>query len=228
MALRSGAGAPKKNVEDKKITRQGSKEKILFPIINELYQKKCDLTHLQIKNILEKGGIDVSLRTIFTILKKNKITRKRLKRRRQSTRSEGAAAPACAENLTPESKAKYKKVFNELIEDEEDALFFDEMHASNNILPLYGYSKVGIPCYITEALEHKAHSLLFAFSKKGNFFYKVYEGAMNTARCQWFVDNLPQIRLVMDNLAIHKSVKMPGFASAKGCRLRKPQKFLHL
>jgi hypothetical protein len=44
-----------------------------------------------------------------------------------------------SKNLTKESKAIYKGVYNDIINDSEDALFFDEMHASNNILPLYGY-----------------------------------------------------------------------------------------
>ena len=52
--------------------------------------------------------------------------------------------------------------------------------------------------------------MIFAFSKSGSVFYKVYEGAMNTARMQWFVDALPPTRIVMDNLAIHKSVHTNG------------------
>ena len=48
---------------------------------------------------------------------------------------------------------------------------------------------------MNEPAERKAHTLIFAFSKSGQFFYRVYEGAMNTARMQWFVDALPPIRI---------------------------------
>jgi hypothetical protein len=103
----------------------------------------------------------------------------------------------------------FKEVYNNVVDDSEDVLFFDEMHASNNILPLYGYSKACIPCYINEAVDHRAFSLLFAFSKHGDMYYVVHEGAMNTIRCQKFIDSLPQkSRLIMDNLAIHKAVKL--------------------
>jgi hypothetical protein len=75
----------------------------LFPIIEQHYLDKCTYTQRDIKRKLNDQGIDVSLRTINTILKKNKITRKRMKYRRQS------------KNLTKESKAIYNGVYNDII-----------------------------------------------------------------------------------------------------------------
>ena len=57
---------------------------------------------------------------------------------------------------------------------------------------------------MNEPAARKAFTLIFAFSKSGQFFYKVYEGAMNTARMQWFMHHLPPVRIVMDNLSIYK------------------------
>ena len=115
-----------------------------------------------------------------------------------------------SKNCTPVSKANYKVKLNSVLNDGEDVLFQDESHFSNAVLPLYGYSKKGEPCFVNEPAERKAYTLIFAFSKSGQFFYKVYEGAMNMARMQFFVDELPPIRIIMDNLSIHKTVKTSG------------------
>ena len=73
---------------------------------------------------------------------------------------------------------------------------------------MYGYSKINSPCYINEPSERSSHTLNLAFSKSGQIFWKVYKGSCNTARMQWFVDNLPPIRVLMDNHSIHKAVRM--------------------
>ena len=79
---------------------------------------------------------------------------------------------------------------------------------SQIILPLYGYSKINSPCYINEPSERSSHTLNLAFSKSGQICWKVYKGSCNTARMQWFVDNLPPIRVLMDYHSIHKAVRM--------------------
>ena len=68
-----------------------------------------------------------------------------------------------SKNCTPLSKANYKTK----LDDGEDVLFQDESHFSSAVLPLYGYSKKGVPCYVNEPAERKAHTLIFAFSFTG-------------------------------------------------------------
>ncbi len=48
-----------------------------------------------------------------------------------------------SKNVTFESKVLFKEVYNNVVDDSEDVLFFDEMHASNNILPLHLFAS----CY---------------------------------------------------------------------------------
>jgi transposase len=141
-------------------------------------------------------GLKCCKRTVFSALRQCQYTRKRAKRTRQS------------KNATAASKAAFKQKFISILDDGGDVIFQDESHFSHNVLPLYGYSKRGKPCYVVEAAERKAHTLLFAFSKSGQVFYKVYEGSGNTPRMQWFVDHLPPTRVLMDNHTIHKGVKM--------------------
>ena len=87
----------------------------------------------------------------------------------------------------------------------------DECHFSNNILPLFGYSKVREPCVITQAWQYRtAHSLIMAVSVNGQFFYRVHQGSVNKARMQMFFDSLPVTRVILDNLHLHKSVVYPG------------------
>jgi transposase len=124
------------------------------------------------------------------------ISRKRIKKKKVS------------KNATPESLAAFKSEWIRVNEDGQDIIFQDESHFSNNILPLYGYSKRNTPCYINEPCERSAHTLNLAFSKSGQIFWKVYSGSANTSRMQWFTDNLPPIRVLMDNHSIHKAVKM--------------------
>ena len=133
---------------------------------------------------------------MHTLLKQSGMTRKRTKRQRQS------------KNSTPESKAEFKAKLNAILDDGGDVLFQDESHFSHNVLPLYGYSPSGQPCCITEAVTRKAHTLIMAFSRSGQVFWKVYEGSINAARMKVFVDELPPIRVLMDNHIVHKTVRM--------------------
>ena len=130
------------------------------------------------------------------ILKQMNISRKRIKKKK------------CSKNATPEHLTAFKAEWIRVNEDGQDIIFQDESHFSNNILPLYGYSKRNIPCYINEPSERSAHTLNLAFSKSGQIFWKVYKGSVNTSRMQWFTDNLPPIRVLMDNHSTHKAVIM--------------------
>jgi transposase len=127
-----------------------------------------------------------------------KYTWKRVKKRKFS------------KNCTQESKSKYKTELLNALESRSDVLFQDESHFSKAIVPVYGYSKVGEPCFITSNFREPAYTLIFAFSTSHEIFYKVYEGSMNKARMQWFLTELPSLPMVMDNLQIHKSVTTNG------------------
>jgi len=183
-------------IEDKPVVRKAPtlKDRAL-PFVIEHYNERCYATQADIRAMLASHEIKCCLKSVFRLLKQAGISRKRMKRKRGS------------KNCTPSSKANYKTKLFSVLDDGEDVLFQDESHFSSAVLPLYGYSKKGVPCYVNEPAERKAHTLIFAFSKSGQFFYRVYEGAMNTARMQWFVDALPPIRIVMDNLSIHKGIR---------------------
>jgi len=166
------------------------------PLILTMLETTCVWTHAKMCEHLANNGINCSKRTLFTILKKLKITRKRIKKKK------------CSKNTTPESLSAFKSEWIKIIEDGQDIIFQDESHFSNNILPLYGYSKSNTPCYINEPSERSAHTLNLAFSRSGRIFWKIYKGSCNTARMQWFVDHLPPVRVLMDNHSIHKAVRM--------------------
>jgi transposase len=179
---------------EKVINRKRPKSEAASSALLGILDRRCCITQQEIVNELASQGVQISSKSIHTIFQRHRITRKRVKRRRQSV------------NCTPESKAVFKDKWNAIMSDGNDVLFQDESHFSQNILPLYGYSQAGHPCYVQETSKRDSHTLIFAFSKSGSFFYKVYSGSMNTARMQWFVDSLPPIRILMDNLAIHKCV----------------------
>ena len=166
------------------------------PLILEMLATTCVWTHAKMCESLATQGVHCSKRTLFTILTHLKITRKRIKKKK------------CSKNTTPESLAAFKSEWIRITEDGQDIIFQDESHFSNNILPLYGYSKRNTPCYINEPSERSSHTLNLAFSKSGQIFWKIYKGSCNTARMQWFVDHLPPVRVLMDNHSIHKAVHM--------------------
>lgn len=186
----------KKGTQDKKITRKDNKRKLVIPLLLEMIKANCTLTRKQIKERFSKQGIDISLRTIFTAMKEAKLTRKRMKYFRLS------------KNLTDESKAKYKKTYNDIIDDDRDVYFFDESHISDGLLPLYGYSQANVPCYTREPSSHTSYSLLFAFSKHGDIKYSLLKGSMDAQNCQVFLNDIKDQRIVMDNLSSHKLVKL--------------------
>lgn len=166
------------------------------PLLLTMLATTCAWTHSRMCESLANQGVNCSKRTLFTILKHLNITRKRIKKKK------------CSKSTTPESLAAFKHEWIRIFEDGQDIIFQDESHFSNNILPLYGYSKRNTPCYINEPSERSAHTLNLAFSKSGQIFWKIYKGSCNTARMQWFVDNLPPVRVLMDNHSIHKAVTM--------------------
>ena len=166
------------------------------PLIATLLETRCSWTHDKLLKELAKQGIQCCKRTLTTTLQEMNISRKRAKKKKRS------------KNATPESLAAFKYKWIRVLEDEQDVIFQDESHFSNNILPLYGYSKRNTPCYIIEPSERSAHTLNLAFSKSGQIFWKIYKGSSNIARMQWFTDNLPPIRVLMDNHSIHKAVRM--------------------
>lgn len=168
-----------------------------IPILcNVLDKTEGIMTYESMRLTLLDHGIKCCRRTIYNILNTGNITRKRVKRKRKS------------KNATPERLAEFKEQWNTIINDGEDVIFQDESHFSNNVLPLYGYSKKGQPVYIYEATDRTAYTLNLAFSKFGKIFWKIYKGSICTSRMQWFVDALPPVRLVMDNHSVHKAVKM--------------------
>jgi transposase len=132
-------------------------------------------------------------------MKANMMTVKRMKHRRISP------------NCTPESIQTYRDNLHDIVSSTHDVIFQDECYFSKDVLPLYGFSPKGKECVVCKTRsKHEAYTLIFAFSKSGCVFYKVYKGYMNQARMQWFVDHLPTHTLVMDNLRIHKNIEFGG------------------
>lgn len=185
-------------VDDMPVKRACKKFCEAQTILTEALKKQPCMTYNDMRRALRENDVVICLRYLYTVLRRSRITRKRVKKKRSSV------------NCTPESKRQYRDTWNEVMNDGKDVLFQDESHFSQNILPTYGYSAAGTPCFVNVTAKRENHTLILAFSKYGELFYKVYPGAMNTARMQWFVDALPATRIVMDNLAIHKSVSTLG------------------
>ena len=197
ISKKSITGWDRNGVLDKKPVFQGrTKLKEAWLVIKNLLDKKPNWTHKSLQAELLERNISCGLRTIFIILKNNQISRKRIKKKK------------CSKNASVQSKSVFKDVWNKITNDGKDIIFQDESHFSNNLLPLYGYSRKNVPCYINEPSERSAHTLNFAFSTSGQIFYKVYNGSTSTSRMQWFVDALPATRVLMDNHSVHKAVRM--------------------
>jgi hypothetical protein len=149
-----------------------------------------------VDSLRNNHGYTTSLRTVARVLQELGFSRKRMRVVRTSA------------NCTPESKSAFKSKFLSVLDDGTDVLFLDETHFSINVLPKYGYSPKGQACRINQRGYGHAFSLIMAVSRSGRYFYKLYKGGVNIARLQTFVDHLPPVRIVMDNLRAHKSVQM--------------------
>jgi transposase len=167
--------------------------------IDGLYTRQLHVITRQIHQHLKQNGFTCSIRSIQRYMKANKMTLKRMKHKRVS------------KNCTLDSIHAYSDALHVALESEDDVIFQDESYFSKDVLPLYAFSPKGKECVVKKnRSKHDAHTLIFAFSKSGNVFYKVYKGYMNQSRMQWFVHHLPPHTLVMDNLRIHKNVKLDG------------------
>lgn len=186
-------------IKDKPICRIMPKQSQAEKLIGAILNAKPHCTLSMMRRELELQEVSVCTRTVHRMLQRGRYSRKRAKRTRVS------------HNCTPASKAQFRNSFLSAVEDGQDLLFMDECHFSNNVLPLFGYSKVREPCVITQEWQYRtAHSLIMAVSVSGQYFYRVYEGSVNKARMQVFFDHLPSTRIVLDNLQLHKSVVYPG------------------
>jgi predicted DNA-binding transcriptional regulator AlpA/transposase len=162
--------------------------------IKQMYKDAPSSTLAELKEALPIGRW-ISKSTVHNIVKQIAYTRKRLKKKRRS------------KNSTPVKMRAYRDVYNAMIADGADFMCQDESHFSGNILPLYGFSPKGETCYI-ESGDRTAYSLNFAFTRSGRYYYQVYEGSINGPRLQWFLDHVPPMRMILDNLNIHNSVKV--------------------
>lgn len=169
-----------------------------IPYMIQYLEQRPYSTRASMQKMLASNGISCSLKTVSWSLKKMRYTWKRMKKQKKS------------KNCTNESKAQYKSTLKSILGDGKEVLFQDESHFSKAVLPIYGYSKAGEPCFLTANIREPAYTLIFAFSTSYKIFYKVYEGAMNKARMQWFLMDIPPVRMVMDNLMIHKCVQTNG------------------
>ena len=119
----------KYGIVDKTIQRFKPKQSQAGLLIDAILSTKPYCTLSMIRRELELQHVSVCTKTIRRMLQMRRYTRKRAKRTRVSR------------NCTPESKARFRKEYLSAVSDGQDLFFMDECHFSNNILPLFGYSK---------------------------------------------------------------------------------------
>lgn len=102
----------------------------------------------------------------------------------------------------------------------------DECGSQINLTTLYGYAPLGQRLYGTVPRNHgKNLTLICALTHQGLIAPLVFEGAIDGLMFEAYVEQVlvPELVagqiVVLDNLSVHKSVKVRELIEAKGCEL---------
>ena len=169
------------------------------------YVKKYPTTTLweYSKLIKEKFGVQLSDRSIYNILHKNKITRKRIRSKYYPEKREG------------QEKQDLETFYNKLKQyDYTKTICLDETSIPLNMTLSYGRSRSGTRVIKkTNKYPYKRFNLLFAISADKVIGWKLYperKGGVKTNDILEFYDEFikdkyKNILVIMDNAVIHKS-----------------------
>lgn len=178
-------------------SRKLTKECELFIINYVLKNPSFDMKKM-VKKISNKYNISLSKGYIYTILKENYITNKKVQK-----------------VTYPYSKIKFKKestILKKAIDNiENNYTCVDESTVYLGTSCNYGWSKKGTKCSVKSTFNRSnKRSLCTAISNEGIVAYKMIKGSFNTVKFNDFIINdvVPSMKnraIMMDNCVIHKS-----------------------
>jgi transposase len=191
---------PKNKIKKRKKYSQITDECSQY-IINYVDEYKQFKIKKLIKKINKQFNISISKHTIYNVLKKNKITNKKIKENH------------CPYNdtLLKEKKHILNKQLNEI---EYNPISIDEsgfyLYTNNN----YGWSKIGTKCIIPgkNKMYMKKYSIAFAISRKKVIGYTLKSGAFNAKSFNKFMmskvlnNNPHNQKCILDNAKIHHAI----------------------
>jgi transposase len=164
--------------------------------------------------LLDEYGIEVSRQTVGRVMKKKKLTHKRVER------------------IRPEQDQELRSLWvSKLVEySAEQLIFVDESGANERTADRkYGWSLRGIPCRAKSSGKRSSRwSILPAIGINGYLDWEVYHGSYNAERFNNFIRHLltkmepfpgPRSVLVMDNVNTHHSPELKGMCDEAGVRL---------
>ena len=167
------------------------------------------------KHLMEKFNLPqmrISLSTVSNMLKRLSFSRKRTKK--FSTRRN-----------TTKTIEKRKDVARKLLSAERDGkiiIFIDETGFNQQMIPQYGYSKIGEKCLISADLRSQNYSVIAAITKLKIVGYQIFKGGVNAEDFGSFIASLlnsnPEILnnrakyiFFMDNASIHRAKLLKPF-----------------
>ena len=175
-------------------------------VVDHVIKNKL-IDHDKIYNIVKnKFNKNISRRTIYNILKRNKITHKKVQTYKY-----------------PYSKNKFNKDVNVLrnsIKHRKNRIISVDETSIDFIVPSnYGWSKKGTKCTLNISNKRRRVSLLLAISKNKIVNYHIKEGSFKGINFNEFMDETVNInghyKYLMDNARIHHNKLMNPLIKSK-------------
>jgi transposase len=165
------------------------------------------------KHVTEKFNINLSVKSVYNVLRKNNITNKKVYR--------------TINKLSIEEFNKKKDILNAKITEvgESNIISIDEMGIYLNDLPTYGWAEKGVKCEIdsTDNVSLKRVSLVAAINNKKIIKYELYEQNVMGDKYLKFIRELNYKNknkyLLMDNARIHHTKKLKAYVKKKNINI---------
>ena len=167
------------------------------------------------KHLIEKFHLQnkrIALSTISKMLKRLSFSRKRTKKiatRRNIT-------------LTREKRTDVARRFLSAERAGKEIIFIDETGFNQQMIPLYGYSKIGERCLVSANFRSQNYTVIAAITKSRILGYQIFKGSVKAEDFGSFIASLlneyPEILqnrskyvFFMDNAPIHKAKTLKPF-----------------
>lgn len=161
------------------------------------------------KHVMNKFNVNLSVKSVYNVLRKNNITNKKVYRRINKLSIE-------------EFSNRKESMYNKITEiGEENIISIDEMGIYLNDLPTYGWAEKGKKCEISTSdnILQKKVSLIVAMNNKKIIKYELYEENISGVKYLQFIRELNYKNkgkyLLMDNAKIHHTKKLKEYVKKK-------------
>jgi len=158
---------------------------------------QCTNARLCAHHILLTHKLRISLSSIRRCIRNLGMSRKRL-----SGKILGISNPQLAYD--------FKKTHAEMVTDGTIVVSVDECYFSERVVPLYGYSEVGMRCvHRIGKGGWKQRSLVLGIANDGTQFAQVFDGGVNRDMFKSYIRDLPyppETILLLDNCNTHKKI----------------------